>query len=68
MKLEDSIKKLKEISSKLEEKDVSLDESLALYEEGATLAKDCLKKIDEYKGKVFKITQELEVTKEEELK
>ena len=52
--LEQNIKRLEEISKKLEE-GTSLDESLKLYEEGCKLAKICLKELEKAKGKIIMI-------------
>ena len=49
--LEENIKKLEEISQKLE-KGTNLDESLKLYEEGCQLAKLCLKELEKAKVKI----------------
>ena len=49
--LEEALKRLEEIAKKLSTSE-NLDESLKLYEEGCKLAKDCLKQLDEAKGKI----------------
>lgn len=46
MKFEDSIKRIDEIISALEDKDISLDDSIMLYKEGAKLIESCKKEID----------------------
>ena len=55
--LEENIKKLEEISQKLEQ-GTNLDESLKLYEEGCKLAKLCLKELEKAKGKIIMIKKE----------
>ncbi len=46
MKFEDSIKRIDEIISTLEDKDISLDDSIKLYKEGAKLIDGCKKELD----------------------
>lgn len=46
MKFEDSIKRIDEIISALEDKDISLDDSIKLYKEGAKLIDGCKKELD----------------------
>ncbi len=65
MDLESKIKKLQDIVSKLETPDMGVDESMKLYEEGVTLAKECYASIDAVKGKINIIKQDLEQYKEE---
>lgn len=49
---EKSIKELEEIVSRLEQGDVTLDESLELFEKGIKLSKKCQKILDEAEKKV----------------
>ncbi len=51
-KFEDSIGKLEEIVNKLETGDVTLDESLSLFEQGIKLSKSCQKMLDNAEKKV----------------
>ncbi len=51
-KFEDSIGKLEEIVNKLETGDVTLDESLSLFEPGIKLSKSCQKMLDNAEKKV----------------
>lgn len=46
MKFEESINKINEIISALEDKDISLDDSIELYKEGAKLIESCKKELD----------------------
>lgn len=46
MKFEDSIKRIDEIISALEDKDILLDDSIKLYKEGAKLIDSCKKELD----------------------
>ena len=49
---EQSISELEEIVSELENGDVTLDESLSLFEKGIKLSKGCQKMLDEAEKKV----------------
>jgi exodeoxyribonuclease VII small subunit len=49
---EESLKKLEVIVDKLEKGDLSLEESLKLFEEGVGLSATCKKELDEAEGKV----------------
>lgn len=46
MKFEESIKRIDEIISALEDNDISLDDSIKLYKEGAKLIDGCKKELD----------------------
>ena len=48
----ESLKKLEVIVDKLEKGDLSLEESLKLFEEGVGLSATCKKELDEAEGKV----------------
>ncbi len=58
--LEQNIKRLAEIAEKMEKGETTLDESLALYEEGCKLAKICLKDLENAKGKIIMIKKQFE--------
>lgn len=49
---EESLKKLESIVDKLEKGDLSLEESLKLFEEGVGLSTACKKELEEAEGKV----------------
>jgi len=49
---EDSLKKLETIVDKLEKGDLSLEDSLKLFEEGVGLSAVCKKELEEAEGKV----------------
>jgi exodeoxyribonuclease VII small subunit len=49
---EESLKKLESIVDKLEKGDLSLEESLKLFEEGVGLSATCKKELEEAEGKV----------------
>ena len=52
---EDALKRLEEIVRKLEEGELSLDESLKLFEEGIEISRFCTKKLSEAEKKVEKL-------------
>lgn len=60
-------KKLEEIVKKLESGDISLDESVKLYEEGVTLYKSLEKTLKEYEGKINVMSENLEAITVEDL-
>ena len=49
---EDSMKKLEELVSRLESEEVSLEESLKLFEEGVKLMRFCHQRLNEVEEKV----------------
>ena len=49
---EESLTKLEEIVAKLEGGDLSLEDSVKLFEEGTRLSADCRRQLDEAEGKV----------------
>lgn len=51
-KFEEALKKLEKIVSRLEEGEISLEESLKLFEEGIRLSRFCNQKLDEAEKKV----------------
>ena len=53
---ENSMAELEEVVAKLEAGDVTLDESLKLFEQGIKLANSCSKKLDEAEKKVKILT------------
>ena len=58
MTYEKAIERLDEIVSILEKNEVSLDESLALFEEGTKLTAFCTKKLNEAKAKITEIKKD----------
>lgn len=52
MNFEESIKRLDEIIKALEDGKIDLDRSLALFEEGAGIIKNCNKMLDDAEQKV----------------
>ena len=59
MNFETAYSKLEEIVKKLEGQNVSLEESIALFNCGIELSKECLKFLNESKGKIQLLTDEL---------
>ena len=53
--LEDSISKLNEIVAKLESGDLSLDESLKLYEQGVSLSQQCKDYLDNAEQRILEL-------------
>lgn len=53
---EASMLELEEVVSKLENGDITLDDSLKLFEQGIKLAKTCQKKLDDAEKKVKILT------------
>lgn len=49
---EESLTKLEEIVAQLERGDLSLEDSVRLFEEGSRLSADCRKQLEEAEGKV----------------
>ena len=64
MTFEDKIKKLEEISNKLND-EISLQEGLKLFEEGANISKECLNELNDVKGKVTIIKKNIDAFNEE---
>ncbi len=64
---EDSVAELEKIVAQLEGGDVTLDESLTLFERGIKLSKSCQKMLDEAEKKVsiLMTTDDGEIVKEE---
>ena len=59
---EDLLKRLEEIVSKLETNDISLEESLDLFEEGIGMSKECEKILSAARKRVQKLVQESDGT------
>ncbi len=55
LSFEESLKRLEGIVETLEEGNAPLEESIKLYEEGMTLAKSCMTRLNEAKLKLKKI-------------
>ena len=55
---EEAFEKLKQISEKIENENLTLDESIALFEEGVKLSGYCSKILEEAKQKITKLSEE----------
>lgn len=55
---EDYLKKLEKIVQQLEEGELTLDESVKLYEEGMSISKLCLDKLNKTKQKIEQLVVE----------
>lgn len=55
---EQSMGDLETVVRKLESQDLSLDESLAQFEKGISLIRECEQKLNEAKGKVEKLIKD----------
>lgn len=53
---EKSIKELEKIANSLENEQLSLDESIALFEKGVKLSKDCSEYLESAKQRIVKLT------------
>lgn len=58
LSFEESLKKLEAIVARLEEEEVPLEESLRLFAEGRTLARDCERELAEAESKVRQLTED----------
>jgi exodeoxyribonuclease VII small subunit len=58
MEFEEAMKKLEGIVETLEEGDLSLEESLKMFEDGMALCRFCNKKLDEAEYKVEELTND----------
>jgi len=57
---EDYIARLEEITEKLEKGDLTLEDSLRIFEEGINLVKKCSKILNEAEGKIKVLSENLE--------
>ena len=53
---EKSLSELENIIKKLESEDVSLDESIALFEKGVVLSNECRKTLEKAENKIITLT------------
>jgi exodeoxyribonuclease VII small subunit len=56
-KFEDMLGELKEVVKRMEDPDTGLDDSIALYERGAALIRECERKLAEAELKVTEVTE-----------
>ncbi len=66
MNLDEKLKKLKEITEKLESGNVGIEEGIKLFEEGTIVAKECYAALNEAKGKITQIKKQMDETTTEE--
>lgn len=59
MQLEDKLKQLEETAQMLDNKDLSLNDAIGLFEKGVATVKDCINSLAESKGKIDGILAEL---------
>ncbi len=65
MNIDEKLKKLQEIADKLDKNEVTFEESLKLFEEGSKIVKELYSELNNAKGKVTILKQELDKFKEE---
>ena len=68
MSFEENLKRLEEIVSKLESGECGLDEATTLFEEGKNISSECAKSLDQNKGKIVELVEELDSLVEKTLK
>lgn len=66
LSFEDMYSRLEKIIQTLETGEVSLDESMALYEQGVRLARECGRKLDDAQLRVTQLLSSVEVEQESE--
>ena len=65
MNFEEKIKQLEDITTKMEDSNLSMADGIKLYEQGVVIAKECYEELNNVKGKINIIKQDLEKYKEE---
>lgn len=65
MNFEEKLDELEKISEKLDDKNVGLEEGIALYEKGLATLKECLESLEESRGKIAVIKKEMDKLTEE---
>ncbi len=60
MNFEQGTKELEKIIEKLDSKNVTLEESIVLFEQGVKISKECLALLNESKGKITMVKEELD--------
>ncbi len=65
MNIDEKIKKLQEIADKLDKNEVTFEESLKLFKEGNQIAKELYTELNNAKGKVTILKQDLDKFREE---
>ena len=64
MKFEESLKELEEIVAKMEQGNLTIDESIVAFTKGIELCKNCSKALEDAKGKITILQKEMESIKE----
>ena len=59
MELEEKLKSLEAVAEKLNDKDLPLETAIRLFEDGVKLVGECLKSLNESKGKIEVLRSEL---------
>ena len=67
MNLDENLKKIEDIVSNMEDPNLTVSDSVKLYEDGVALAKECFEELDRIKGKITIIKKDLDAYKEESL-
>ena len=62
MTIEDSLKKLEEITSKLEQSDLPLDDAISLFEEGLVLASSIKEGLDKARLRIDEVIEKAKGT------
>ena len=60
MKFEEALEKLNSIKDKLEDKDITLEESIKLYTESVEYTKICLDELKSTEGKIVAVKAEID--------
>jgi exodeoxyribonuclease VII small subunit len=60
MKFEERVANLEEIAKKIESDNLSLEESIKLYEDGIKTARECIAYLNENKEKINNLTKQME--------
>ena len=66
MNYEEKIKELENIINELE-KDLPMEKALELYKNGVTLVKDVMTNLEDIKGSIYKVKQDLDKYIEEKI-
>lgn len=65
VKFEELIEKLEDITNKLEKEQLSLDESVKLFEEGMKISKECNSKLEDAEKRITILINQNDELKEE---
>ena len=65
LKFEELIEKLEDITNKLEKEQLSLDESVKLFEEGMNISKECNSKLEDAEKRITILINKNDEIKEE---